>query len=115
MKKIDVIARFKVHPGKLDEFKEAAAECLALVKEKDPATLRYEWFLNGDQTECIILETYETSEAMLAHMNNVNEPLGRLMAMGDMSAEVFGDPSPELRQMAAGMSVPIYSFLQGLG
>ena len=115
MKKISVIARFKIHPGKLDEFKEAAAECLALVKEKDPATLRYEWFLSGDQTEAIILEIYETSEAMLAHMNNVGEPLGRLMAMADMSAEVFGDPSPELRQMAAGMSVPIYSFLQGLG
>jgi len=40
---IAVIARLKIRPGKLDEFKELAAEGLALVKEKDRGTLQYEW------------------------------------------------------------------------
>jgi len=33
----------------------------------------------------------------------------------DLSMEILGDPSPELVQMATGMNIPIYSFLQGLG
>jgi hypothetical protein len=51
---------------------------------------------------------------MIAHMNTVGQQLGELQQLGDMSAEVFGDPSPELMQMAKGMTVPVYAFLQGL-
>ncbi|MBS1253060.1 MAG: hypothetical protein MAG451_02105 [Anaerolineales bacterium] len=114
MSKLQVSARLKIHEGKLDEFKQVAAECVSVVKEKDPGTLQYDWFLNSDQTECVVRETYESSEAVLAHMANLGDALGRLMELADLSVEVFGAPSPQLMEAVAGVPTKVYSSLQGI-
>ena len=64
-KKLQLSARMKIREGKLDEFKRQAAMCILQVKEKDPGTLQYDWFLNSDKTECEIRVAYESSEALL--------------------------------------------------
>ena len=70
-KKLQLSARMKIREGKLEGFKRQAAVCISHVKEKDPGTLQYDWFLNSDNTEWEIRETYESSEALLAHRNNL--------------------------------------------
>ena len=60
-KKLQLSARMKIREGKLDEFKRLAAVCISQVKENDPGTLQYDWFLNSDRTECEIREAYESS------------------------------------------------------
>ena len=52
--KLQLSARMKIREGKLDGFKRQAAVCISQVKEKDPGTLQYDWFLNNDKTECEI-------------------------------------------------------------
>jgi quinol monooxygenase YgiN len=47
------IARLKIHPGKLDEFKHLAARCMELVRTKDTGTLQYELYFNSANTECL--------------------------------------------------------------
>ncbi len=103
-----------IHPGKLDEFKATAAECMAITKEKDTGTLQYDFFLNADETECVILETYASSEAVLDHVDNLGDVLDRLLGLGELSEEVFGDPSPQLREILAPLNSKIYTRLQGL-
>jgi hypothetical protein len=34
------IARFKFHPGKVDDFKRLSARCLEVVREQDSGTLQ---------------------------------------------------------------------------
>ena len=107
----------KIHEGKLEGFKRQAAVCISYVKENDPGTLQYDWFLNSDNTECEIREVYESSEALLAHRANLREPLGILFEQyaTDHSVVIYGDPSPEVMQSAAKMwGFKTYSFLQGL-
>lgn len=41
MSEIVGIARQKIHPGKFEEFKRLAAECMRSVREKDTGTLQY--------------------------------------------------------------------------
>ena len=53
MSEIQGIARQKINPGKLDEFKRLAAECMRVAREKDTGTLQYDFYLNADETECI--------------------------------------------------------------
>ena len=117
-KKLQLSARMKIRDGKLDEFKRQAAMCILQVKEKNPGTLQYDWFLNSDKTECEVREAYESSEALLAHMSNLHEPLRILFEQyaTDHSVILYGDPSPELIQTAKtrGVEVRTYSFLQGL-
>ena len=117
MSKIQVSAKMKIHHDKLEEFKQMAMECIRQVKEKDRGTLQYDWFLSGDD-ECEIRETYESSEAALAHQSNVKKPLQMLFEKfgTPTSVEIYGDPSPELLDNAiqSGIGVKIFSYLQGL-
>ena len=56
MSKFEVSARMKVREGRLEGFKSQAAEVIRLTREKDMRTLRYDWFLSDDESECEIRE-----------------------------------------------------------
>jgi quinol monooxygenase YgiN len=118
MSKIQVSARIKIPHGMLEEFKRQAGECIKQVKEKDVGTLQYDWFLNGDKTECEVREVYESSDAALVHQSNLSEPLQILFEkLGSVpSIVIYGDPSAELLENAkeSGLNITIFSFLQGL-
>ena len=56
MSTLEVSAHLTVRPGCLEGFKQQAAECIRITREKDTRTLRYEWFLSRDGTECEVRE-----------------------------------------------------------
>lgn len=118
MSKIQVSVRMKVHNNMLEGFKRQAIECIKQVKEKDSGTLQYDWFLSSDYTECEVHETYESSEALLAHLSNISDSLGVLFGKyaTDPSVAIYGEPSAELLEniKTKGLDVKIYSFLEGL-
>ncbi len=113
MDTIRVITRALIHPGKVEAFTEIASACLAATR-RDPGTQSYEWYLNANRTECLILEVYEDSNALLAHIGNLGDLLGRLMSVSDLTIEVCGDPSPELRQVGESVGAKFYAYMQGL-
>jgi quinol monooxygenase YgiN len=115
MSKIQVSAKMKINHGMLEEFKQQAAKCISIAKEMDPGTLQYDWFISSDNTECEIRETYESSEALLAHVSNLREALRILFekfASGH-SVVIYGEPSAELLEnaKARGIEVKIFSYL----
>ncbi len=119
MSKLEVSARMTIRKGKLVGFKQQAAECIRQAKEKDTKTLRYDWFLSSDETECEIREAYVSSEGLIEHRIHIGGALSKLFnEFADAHAvTVYGDPSPQLVEMAnAQMAgrVKWYSFLQGL-
>ena len=119
MSNLEVSARLTIRKGKLEGFKQQAAECIRQTKEKDTKTIRYDWFLSSDETECEILEAYESSEGLIEHRMHIGGALSKLFhEFADAHAvTVYGDPSPQLVEMAnAQMAgrVKWYSFLQGL-
>lgn len=67
---------------------------------------------------CEIRETYENSEALLAHVINLRESLRVLFEKyaTDRSVTIYGEPSAELLEnaKARGVDITIYSFLEGL-
>jgi hypothetical protein len=84
------------------------------VKEREPGAMQYDWFFNDDNTEYVVRERYVDSSAVFAHLGNIGELLGKLLLVADMSLEVFGNPSQELRAAIAAMNPKIYPFYQGL-
>jgi quinol monooxygenase YgiN len=62
MEKLEVSARMTVRERRLEGFKRQAAECIRQTKERDTKTLRYDWFLSNDETECEIREMYQGAE-----------------------------------------------------
>ena len=42
------IARFKIHEGKLEEFKRLSARCMEIVRAQDTGTLQYDICISDD-------------------------------------------------------------------
>ena len=114
MQQLHVIGRYRIHPGKFGLFRQAAAECLALVRLKDVGTLRYDWYLSGDRRLCVTIETYTGCEALLGHATNLGRTLDRLMSTADLSLELYGTASQELLAATEELPITFYSLLQGL-
>jgi quinol monooxygenase YgiN len=109
MQEIQGIARLKIHPGKLDEFKRLSAKCMELVRTKDKGTLQYESYLNADGTECLVLERYRDSQALLDHFRNMGETMVEMFQVCTGFGEVCGIVSPELRKALEGGPVRIFT------
>jgi quinol monooxygenase YgiN len=104
MNEIQGIARLKVLDGKLDEFKRLSAQCMEVVRTKDTGTLQYESYLNEDETECIVLERYRDSQALLDHFKNIGDLMGAMFTTCIGSGEVCGNATPELIKALEGSS-----------
>jgi quinol monooxygenase YgiN len=119
MSKLEVSARMTIRNGKLEGFKQQATECIRQTKDKDTNTIRYDWFLSSDETECEIREAYVSSDGLIEHRMHIGEALDKLFSefADDHTVSVYGEPTPQLVEMARRMpqgSVKWYSFLQGL-
>ena len=104
-----------IAPGSLAEFKALAARALEITKGEE-TTLQYDWYFSDDETKCVVRERYTSSAAVLSHMANVGDLLGKFAELGGgLEIEAFGDPSPELLKAAAavGIQPTVYRFFQG--
>ena len=81
MDTIQVTARLTIHDGKLDAFKELAAQCMRSVRERDSGTLQYDWFFSDSRKECVVRETYRDSEAVLEHIANLGPTMGAILSV----------------------------------
>lgn len=119
MSVLEVSARMTIREGKLEGFKQQAAEIIRQTKEKDTKTLRYDWFLNADKTECEVREVYESSQGLIEHRMHVGEAINKLFAefADGHAVTIYGDPSPELVEMVKAhrdVRATWYSFFRGL-
>ncbi len=114
MSELQVTATCKIHDGKLEAFRTVAQECMKSVRERDEGTLQYDWFFNDNQTECLVRERYRDSDAVMQHAANLGDTLGELLAVCDLSVEVFGEPSAELLKVTAEIPTTVYKFFQGI-
>jgi quinol monooxygenase YgiN len=115
MNRIQVNATFaNVSSSNLAEFKKVAADALEIVKG-EPGVLQYDWFFDDTQTVCVVRETYQDSEALLAHITTMGDVLNTLSELGGgCELEMFGDPSPLLVEITAPFQRSIFrSCFQG--
>ena len=109
MSELQGIARFKFHEGKVEEFKRLSAQAMEIVRTKDTGTLHYGIYFNHDQSECIVLERYRDSEALIEHGAHLGNLAEAILATGSVSGELLGEPSPELRAQMAGSVVRLFT------
>jgi quinol monooxygenase YgiN len=100
------IVRVKFHEGKAEEFKRLSAECMEIVRAKDPGTLQYDTFINDDESECIVIERFRDSESLIKHSENLGHLMQAILATGSFDGELLGEPSAEIRANLANVDVP---------
>jgi len=114
MARYRAVAKFRIHEGKTAAFRELAAQCLAAVKAREPGTSVYDWFINEAGTECVVVETYDSDEALLAHTRNVGALVGQILKIADCKVDMLADPTPQVREALKRMPLNLYARLQGL-
>ena len=102
------IARFRFHEGKREEYLRLSEQALDMVRRNEPGTLGYDLYLNGDQSECMVVERYRDSAAAIAHAANLGHLFDAVLAtVSVVHGELLGEPSAELRANLAGSDVPV--------
>lgn len=118
MSHLELHAHLKIRPGKLEGFKAQAAELIRITREQDTKTIRYDWFINEEGTECEVHEAYFSEEGLIEHNSHIMAARAVLFRdyAFDHRMAVFGEISQQLRGLfikhAGGVAV--YSFFQGL-
>lgn len=121
MNRLELSARFKVREGKLDGFEQLVADIISRAKQKDPGTIRFDWFLSKEKSECEVREEYVDPQAFVQHKINTAEATNTLFSdfADDHRVSIYGDPPPpfveRVEQTPMGKTVTWYRFFQGLG
>ena len=115
---LELHAHVKIRPGQLEGFKAQAAELVRIARARDTKTIRYDWFIKEDGTECEVHEAYLNEDGLIEHNTHIMEARAILFRdyAYDHRMTVFGEISPRLRDLfvkhAGGVAV--YSFVHGL-
>ena len=118
MATFEVGAHMTVRPGQLEGFKKQAAECVRITKGKDTHTLRYDWFLSTDGTECEVREAYTGPEGLIEHNKNILDARTKLFKdyADNHFMTVYGEVSQPLIELlkAHAAGYKWFSFVKGL-
>jgi quinol monooxygenase YgiN len=94
---LQAIVRFRFHDGDVDTFKRLSEQCMEIVRAQDIGMLQYDTYFNDDETECIVIERFRDSEALIKHSENLAHLMDSIIATGSVHGELLGEPSAELR------------------
>ena len=98
---LEVSAHLTVRPGCLEEFTRQAAEMIRITKEKDTRTLRYDWFVSADGTQCEVREAYTGPEGLIEHNTHILEARTKLFkdCADNHFMTLYGDLSQPLLEL----------------
>jgi quinol monooxygenase YgiN len=114
----EVGAHMTVRPGQLAGWRDQAAELMRLTRERDTRTLRYDWYLSQDGTQCGVREAYLNEAGLIEHNEHIMEARATLFRdfADDHRMTVYSAASPRLiglmNRHAGGAKW--FSFLLGL-
>lgn len=109
-------AEFTIEEGKIEEYKKLVRNLSRVVKANEPDTINYQFYLNRDETKCIVHETYGNSEAALAHTTSMASQtiLPKIFSISRISRfDVYGNPSEELQKVLTSLGPQTYNLFTG--
>ncbi|HXT84778.1 MAG TPA: antibiotic biosynthesis monooxygenase [Verrucomicrobiae bacterium] len=107
---------FLIKEGQLDEFKKLVQEMCTLVKEQEPDTISYQFYLDVENTKCIVNETYKDSNAAFVHMNGIaiQTIFPNIFKISRITKfDVYGNPDKDLEKMLVDFNAQIYNQFAG--
>ena len=106
---IDTTLNVTIKEGQIGEFKRLVEEMGKAVQDSEPGAKRYRFYLNNDETECVLNESYVNLEAVLTHLKGVpvQTILPKIFSMCKINRfEVFGVVNEELKKTLTQMGGP---------
>jgi len=118
MGNLEVIAHMKIRPGRLEAFEAQMGEILRQTRDRDSRTLRCDWFINADGTECEVHELFPDEQGLIEHKMNTMEATMVLFQdhAFDHHATIYGEVSPDFISLVTERMGPptVFRFVEGL-
>jgi quinol monooxygenase YgiN len=118
MPDLEVIARMKIRPGQLEGFTSQVDEIVRTTREKDSHTLRCDFFLTGDGTDCEVHERFPDEQGLIEHKINTMDPTMVLFQnyASDHHATIFGEVSESFVKLVTERMGPptVFESVEGL-
>jgi quinol monooxygenase YgiN len=107
---IALVVTGEVLPGQMDNFKQLVPKLVAAVAD-EPGTLVYEWSFHPDQKAYNVMEVYQNSDALIAHLKHLTstdflKELGQVRKI--TNAIVFGSPDAQVKEALTRLD-PVYT------
>jgi quinol monooxygenase YgiN len=106
----------KINDGKIDAFRKIADE-MSVMTSKESGALGYEWYLNADNSQCRLVETYANEAAVLAHIDGkaVRDLLPQLLQVSSITSfEVYGSPGAQAADRLRSAGAVVYRQIGGI-
>ena len=89
------IGTHRVREGKLEEFRADAIALAALVEDREPQLLGFNFFFNEEETEATIVQVHPDADSMLVHMQVAAEHItkGTDELLETKEIQIFGAPN----------------------
>lgn len=89
------IGTHRVKEGKLEEFRADAIALAALVEDREPQLLGFNFFFNEEETEATIVQVHPDADSMLVHMQVAAEHItkGTDELLETKEIQIFGAPN----------------------
>lgn len=90
-----------------------------MTREQDTRTLRCDWFINEDGTECEVHEMFTDEQGLIEHNQHIMEARATLFRdfAYDHRSTLYGEVSENFLNLVKermGAAPAVFSFLQGL-
>jgi quinol monooxygenase YgiN len=114
MAETTLLVDFEIRPGKLDDFKAAAAALFERT-QGEPGTLRYEYFLSDDGVRNVNIEVFRDADDFVYHNRNVADLVPALLeAVTIRRIDIIGDANDELYGELEGIDLKHFEKLGGI-
>ena len=114
MAKFRVFLRGEVKGGNVEAFRELGQRMAGYVRDNEPGTVVYNWFVSDDG-QFVNEDGYDEDAALLTHLGNAQEQgfLDEYMALLDIQrVDVLGDPGESAREALGAFSAVDYAMVE---
>jgi len=111
---IEVHARFTILPGQMQAFETAVNAGIELVRENEPGTTRYDWFIDAEHLDAVAMDTYADEAALFAHLGNMRKAFPAILAHAKATMSLLGNPGERVLVATRPMALAQYEFLGGI-
>jgi quinol monooxygenase YgiN len=94
----------EVLPGQEEAFKQTVSKVVAAVAQ-EPGTIAYEWSMRSDGKTFDVVEIYQDSNAVVAHVKDVGSKFGSELGKTQKTLRlvVYGNPDAEAKKAIEGL------------
>lgn len=94
----------EVMPGQDEAFKQLVPKIIAAV-EQEPGTRAYQWNMRSDGKTFDVVEIYQDSSAVVAHVKDVRSKFGEELGKTQKTVRliVYGNPDAEAKKAIEGL------------